>query len=465
MQITETRSEGLSRQYKVTIDAAELDKRLDKKLKKMAPQVRLNGFRPGKVPVAFLKKTYGKSMMGEIVSEAVSETSQKALEERELKTATQPKIELSSEADEVIAGKADLEYTLDVDLMPEFEPAGLGELELERLTVEASEEDITESIQRLAESQKSYAPRDEGAKAEDGDQVKIDFVGSVDGEEFEGGKGEDVPLVLGAGQFIPGFEDQLIGSKSGDDVEVKVTFPEDYSATHLAGKDAVFAVAVKEVGAPEETKIDDELAKRFGLDDLDKLKEAMKERIEADYGNVSKNKMKRQILDKLDELHAFDLPEGMVGTEFDQIWRQVEPHLEEEKKNENKSEDEIRADYRKIAERRVRLGLVLAEIGRRNSIEVTQEELGRAMSGQASQFPGQEQQLYEFYRQNPQALDQLRAPIFEDKVIDFITEMATVTDKPVTKKELMADAEDDGLGGGVAAAGGQAQAPDNDQDD
>lgn len=443
MQVTETRAEGLSRQFKVTIGAAELDARLDKKLKTMAPKVKLKGFRPGKVPVTFLKKTYGKSMMGEVVQETVSETSQKAISERELRTAAQPRIEFGTKVEDVIEGSADLEYTIDVDLMPDFEPAALGSLSFEREVAEVADKDITEALERIAETQKSYKARKKSEIAKDGDQLTIDFKGTIDGEPFEGGAGEDVPLVLGAGRFLKEFEEQLAGVKTGAETEVKLTFPADYPAENLQGKEAVFAVTVKEVAAPEDTKIDDDFAKKLGLESLDKLNEVMKERLQSDLAGLSRAKLKRKILDKLDELHSFELPPGMVDNEFEQIWRQVEQHLEDEKKSENKSEDELRADYRKIAERRVRLGLVLAEVGRRNSITVTQEELGRAMAGQASQYPGQEQQLYQFYRNNPQALDGLRAPIFEDKVIDFIIEMATVTDKTVSKDDLTADDEGD----------------------
>ena len=442
MDVTETRAEGLSRQFKVVIGTAELDARLDKKLKDMAPKVKLKGFRPGKVPVTFLKKTYGKSMMGEVVQETVNETSQKTIEERDLRTAAQPKIELESKAEEVIEGGADLIYTIDVDIMPEFEPAALGTLEFEREVAEVEDGDIKEALEKIAEAQKTYVARDEGAAAVDGDQLTIDFKGTVDGEEFEGGAGEGVELVLGAGRFLPEFEEQLQGQKSGAETEVNLTFPDDYPAENLQGKAAVFAVTVKEVAAPEDTVIDDEFAKKFGLDDLEKLNEVMKERLESDMAGLSRTKLKRKILDKLDDLHSFELPTGMVETEFNQIWQQVEQHLEEEKKSENKSEEELREDYQKIAERRVRLGLVLAEIGRRNSISVAQEELSRAMAQQASQYPGQEQQLYQFYRNNPQALDALRAPLFEDKVIDFVIEMANITDKTVPKEQLTEDEDE-----------------------
>jgi trigger factor len=442
MQVTETQNQGLSRQLKVVIPAAELDDRLDKRLAEMAPQVRLNGFRPGKVPVSFLKRTYGKSLMGEIVQEAVSESSQQAIDERELKAVAQPRIEVESAVDDVIAGKADLEYTLDVDLMPEFEPVDVKDLKLERLTVEASDEAIDEQIKRLAESQQTYKARGKTAKARENDQLTIDFEGKVGGEPFEGGTGGDVKIVLGQGRFLKEFEEQLQGAKTGEERTVTLTFPEDYGAAELAGKEAEFAVTVKEVAAPEEVAIDDEFAKQLGLESLDKLKEAMKERLGQEYAQMSRTRLKRTILDKLDEAHSFELPPGMVDSEFQQIWQQVERNLESEMKAEEKTEDELKAEYRKIAERRVRLGLVLAEIGRQSEVQVTQEEIAQAIAEQARGFPGQEQTVYRYYRENPGALDQLRAPLFEDKVIDYIIERAEVTNKPVTREELVKEIEE-----------------------
>ncbi|HXZ67124.1 MAG TPA: trigger factor, partial [Alphaproteobacteria bacterium] len=435
MQVTETGATGLLREFKVVIPATELDQRLDRRLIEMAPQVQLKGFRPGKVPVSFLKKTYGKSIMAEVVNQAVSETSQEAI--KEIKIATQPRINFNESAlSEVVAGKSDLEYTIAVDVMPEFEPADIAGLKFERLTTDVSEAEIGEQLEKLAETQRTYKARGATAKAKDGDQLTIDFEGKVDGTNFDGGTGEDVRIVLGQGRFLKEFEEQLTGAKTGEEREVKLTFPKDYGAQHLAGKDAVFAVKVKEVAAPEKVAIDEEFAKKLGIDSLEKLKEAMKERIGQDYAQMSRAKLKRAILDKLDDLHSFDLPQGMVDSEFNAIWQQVLANLEEEKKTENKTEEELKTDYRKIAERRVRLGLVLAELGRRNEIQVTQEEISRAMAEQARRLPGQEQQVYRYFRENPGALDQLRAPLYEEKVIDFIIERSTVKDKTVSKEEL-----------------------------
>ncbi|MFZ1988564.1 MAG: trigger factor [Alphaproteobacteria bacterium] len=450
MQVTETGTAGLLREFKVVIPAMELDQRLDKRLLEMAPQVQMKGFRPGKVPISFLKKTYGKSIMAEVVNQAVSETSQEAI--KAIKIATQPRINFNEKVlPEVVAGKSDLEYTIAVDVMPEFEPADIAGLKFERLTTEVSDAEIMEQLEKLAETQRAYKARAANAKAKDGDQLTIDFEGKVDGANFDGGTGQDVRLVLGQGRFLKEFEEQLAGAKADEEREVKLTFPADYGATHLAGKDAVFAVKVKEVAAPEKVEIDEEFAKKLGIDSLEKLKEAMKERIAQDYAQMSRAKLKRAILDKLDELHSFDLPQAMVESEFGAIWQQVLANIEEEKKAENKTEDELKADYRKIGERRVRLGLVLAELGRRNEIQVTQEEISRAMAEQARRLPGQEQQVYRYFRENPGALDQLRAPLYEEKVVDFIIERSTVADKPVSKEELMK--EMDGLDDNLTTAG------------
>lgn len=444
MEVTETTNEGLLRQYKVVVAAAELQGKLEEKLKEMQPRMRLNGFRPGKVPVSFLKKTYGKSMMGEIVQETLDGASAKTVEERSLKTAAKPRIELDSsmKVDEMIAGKADLLFTLAVDLMPEFEPADLKSLKFDRLTAEVTDEEMAAALDRLAASQRSFKPRGKTAKAKEGDQATIDFLGKIDGAAFEGGKGEDVAIVLGEGRFLKEFEEGLVGAKTGDEMTINLIFPKDYAARELAGKDAEFAVTVKEIAAPEKVEIDEEFAKKLGIESLEKLKDAVKDRLQRDYAAAGRAKLKRSILDKLDELHSFDLPRGMVDQEFNQIWQQLTPYLDQEMKAEGKSEVMLRADYHKIAQRRVRLGLLLAEIGRRNEIAVSQEEISRAMADEARKHPGQEQQVFKYYRDNPGAIDMLRAPLFEDKVIDYITEIATVKDKAVSKEELMKQIED-----------------------
>ena len=442
MEVIEQSAEGLAREFKVKVDAAELDRRLTAKLEEMKGQVSLKGFRPGKAPVSFLKKRFGKDVMGDIVQEVLGETTEKALGERDLKPATQPKIDFANDLENIAKGGVDLEYTMSVEVLPEVTPADLSGLKLSRMTADVADETVTERLEMIAEQQTSYEARKDSEKAEDGDALTIDFVGRIDGEEFDGGKGEDSRLVLGSNTFIPGFEDQLVGAKTGDEVTVKVTFPEDYGVEHLTGKDAEFSVEVKEVAAPVKQEINDELATRVGLADLDALKKAVTESIENEYKQMSRTHVKRALLDELDKLHSFDLPPSMVEQEFTQIWSQVEQAgLDDEDKE--KPEEEVKAEYRKIAERRVRLGLVLAEIGTKNNVTVPQEEITRAVSEQARQFPGQEQQVFEFYQKNPEALAQIRAPLFEDRVIDFILELADVTDEKVTPEKLAEDPGDD----------------------
>ncbi|HTP77966.1 MAG TPA: trigger factor [Rhizomicrobium sp.] len=445
MQITSTVSEGLRREFKVVIPQDDLSDRLTGKLAEMQPRLHLKGFRPGKAPVSFLKKTYGKSMMNEIVEAAVNESSQKAIADNSLKPATPPKVDLVSEYQQVVDGKSDLEFTVKVDLMPEFELADVSKLKVERLVSDVQDADVDDALNRLAEQAKTYSPREEGAASEKGDVVVINFVGKVDGVEFPGGKAEDFQLNLGSGQLIPGFEDQLTRTKAGEAREVKVTFPADYPEASLAGKDAVFDVTVKEVKRPDPVSIDAELAKKMGFDDLGTLKDRVREQLKSDFGRASRLHMKRRILDALDSSHSFELPPAMVESEFDGIWKQVEAELKREGKSaedEGKSEDELKKEYRQIAERRVRLGLVLARVGEQNGITVAQDEVQRAIMARARQFPGQEQQVFNFYSNNPQAAAEIRAPIFEDKVVDFIAELAQVTDKPVDRETLFMDPDE-----------------------
>jgi len=446
MQVTVTNADGLKRELKIQVPAQDLEAKLGAKLDEMKGQVRLKGFRPGKVPVSHLRKTFGKQVMGDVIQETVGETSQKAIEDESLRPAFQPSIDLEGEIQDVIDGKSDLTFKMSFEVIPSFELADFSKLSLERLTAEVKDEDIEESLKRLAENQKNFEPREEGAKAEEGDLLTLDFVGKIDGEAFEGGSAEDANLEIGSGRFIPGFEEQLVGAKAGDDVVVKVTFPEEYGAEHLAGKDAVFEVKVKEVKAPAEVKLDDELAKRFGLESMEKLREALAEQMKGEYARMSRQHLKRAMLDKLDELHDFELPPTMVEQEFNQIWHQFEHELQHQNKTAadlDEPEEEVRAEYRKIAERRVRLGLLLAEVGDKNSISVTDQELNQALAERARQFPGQERQLYQYYQQNPQAVQELRAPIFEDKVVDFIAELADVQDKVVSRDELFTDPDAD----------------------
>ena len=445
MQITETVSEGLRREYKVVIPKTDLDSRLTGRLEEMKPKLNLKGFRPGKAPVSHLKKTFGKSMMGEIVEAAVNESSQKAVTENALKPAAPPKVDLVSAIDQVVDGKSDLEFTVKVDLMPDFDLADVTKLEVERLTSEVTDADVDEGLKRLAEQTKSYSARPEGEAAQTGDLVVIDFVGKVDGTEFPGGKAENFNLGLGTGQLIPGFEDQLVGAKQGEAREVKVAFPADYPEATLAAKDAVFDVTVKEVKTPDEIVIDNEFAKKLGMDDLATLKERVQAQLKNDFAQASRMHLKRRILDALDAKHAFALPPGMVEGEFNSIWRAVEAELKREGKtaaDEGKTEDELKKEYHDIAERRVRLGLVLAKLGEQNGITVAPEEVQRAIAGRARQFPGQEQQVFEFYTRNPQAAAEIRAPIFEDKVVDFIAELAQITDRKVDRETLFSDPDE-----------------------
>jgi trigger factor len=445
MQITETVSQPLHREFTVVIGATDLDAKLTGKIAEIQPKMHLKGFRPGKAPVSFLKKTYGKSLMGDIVNEAINESSEQVLKEKEIKPATTPRVDFVNPLDNVIAGKADLEFTMKVDLMPDFELTNLSELKAERLVADVNDESVEEAVKRLADSQKTYSDKGEGATAEKGDAVAIDFEGSIAGEAFEGGKAQDFDLTLGSGSFIPGFEDQLIGAKAGEDRTVNVTFPENYGAANLAGKEAQFAVKVKAVKSASDVTIDDELAKQVGVDSLDELKNRIREQLQGEYGRVSRTHLKRRILDALDSAHHFDLPQGMVDAEFNAIWAQVEAELKREgasPEDEGKSEDELKAEYRKIAERRVRLGLVLAKVGEQNAISVGQDEVNRALATRARQFPGQEKQVIQYYTSNPQAMAELRVPLFEDKVVDFLGELIQVQDKKVERDILFLDPDD-----------------------
>jgi trigger factor len=445
MLITQTASEDLRRQYTVTVPASELDNLVTKRLEEMKTRVNLKGFRPGKAPVSFLKKQFGKSVMGEVVQQQVDEGSQKAINDNQLKPAITPRIEPVGDVQQVVDGKADLQFTVTVDLMPDFQTADVSQLKVERITAEVTDEDVKEALDRLAQQSRNYVPRPEGEAAQKDDTVLIDFVGSADGVEFEGGKGSDFNLTLGTGQFIPGFEDQLIGAKAGESRDVKVIFPAEYHAPDLAGKEAVFAVTVKEVKAPEDSKVDDALAQKLGMTDLGQLSERIRDQIKGDYVRASRVHLKRRVLDALDAAHSFPLPPAMVESEFNNIWAQVMEELKREGKTaeeEAGSEENLRAEYRRIAERRVRLGLVLGKIGEQNGITVAGDEVQRAIMNRARQFPGQEQEVFKFYTQNQQAQAEIRAPIFEDKVVDFIAELAQITEKTVDKETLFHDPDD-----------------------
>ncbi len=429
MNVTETANEGLSRSWRVVVPATEIGANVDRRLTELSKTMKMPGFRPGKIPMALLKKRYGQSVMGEVLEKTVQDSSNKLLQDNDVRPALEPKIEVVS-----FAEGTDLEYTMAVETLPEIEPADLTGLALERLVAPVDDKAIDEALERIAGNNKQFEPVKKARAAKKGDQLVIDFAGTVDGEARPGMDGQDYPLELGAGNFIPGFEDQLIGIKPEEVRTVTVTFPADYHAAELAGKEAKFEVTAKELRAPSKTKIDDEFAKTLGLEDLEALKKIAREQIEGEYGRLARLKLKRALMDALAERHDFPVPQGMVDLEFESIWKQVQAELTEEEKA--KPEDEVKAEYRQIAERRVRLGLLLSEIGKRNAIQVTQEELNRGLIAEARRYPGQEREVLDAYRNNPRALDALRAPIYEDKVVDHILGGVTLTDRNVTPEEL-----------------------------
>lgn len=446
MQVTELSADGLKHEFRVVLPAAELDAKANARLAELKDRVRINGFRPGKVPVAHLKRLYGKSVLAEVIDQAVNEANGQIVEERGFKLAMQPKVELPQDEDavkEVIEGKADLAYTINIEVLPAIALGDFKSISLEKPVLAVTDAEVDEAVARIADANRPYSAK--AGAAEKGDRVTVSFVGTIDGEAFEGGSAEDIQVVLGSGSFIPGFEDQLAGIAEGETRTVKVTFPTNYAAANLAGKDASFEVTAKSVEAPGELAIDDEFAKTLGMESLEKLKEQVKGRIAQEHNAQSRAKVKRRLLDALDGLHQFEVPPTLAQQEFDGIWNSVTAEMDAQKKtfaDEGTTEEAARADYRKIAERRVRLGLVLAEIGERNNIQVSDDEVTRAVIERARQFPGQEQQVWEYYRQNPQALATLRAPLFEEKVVDFLLELAKVTEKPVTREELYAEEDD-----------------------
>ena len=447
MQVVEKSNEGLSRVFAVTIPVAELNEKLEARVKEVAPQVKLKGFRPGKVPVAHVKKTFGREFMGEIINAELNETSQKALDEAKIRPAAPAEMKLTSDMDKVMAGQEDLAYEMALEIMPDFTPVDPKTLKLERPTYEASDADLDEALTELAGQAKSYEDKKgKTVKAAEGDQLTIDFLGKLDGEPFDGGAAEDADLVIGSGRFIPGFEEQLTGAKVGEEKTIEVTFPENYQAAHLAGKLATFDVNVKAIKAEVEAKVDEDFAKRIGLESLDKLKELLSQNLNQQYAGAARFKLKRALLDALDKAHTFALPPKMVDAEFEGIWQQVQADKEAGNlpaEDAKKSEKKLKEEYLKIAERRVRLGLVLAEIGRANDVGVTDQELNNAIMAEARNYPGQEQQVLEFYRQNQNAAASMRAPIYEEKVCDLIFDKAKVKDTPITKEELLKEDDEE----------------------
>ncbi|MAC81227.1 MAG: trigger factor [Rhodobacteraceae bacterium] len=436
MQVTETLNEGLKRGYTITVSAAELEDKVAEKLTEAQPDIEMKGFRKGKVPLPLLKRQFGQRLLGEVMQESIDGAMSKHFEDSGERPALQPQVKMTNE--DWKEGD-DVEVEMTYEALPQIPEVDLSTITLERLVVKADEESVKEALESLAESAQDFETKD-GA-AEDGDQVVFDFVGKVDGEAFDGGSAEDYPLVLGSGSFIPGFEEQLVGVTAGDSKDVTVTFPEEYGAENLAGKEAVFECTVKEVKAPKKAEVDDELAKKFGAEDLEALKGQITERLEAEYAGASRSVLKRKLLDALDDVVSFDLPPSLVDAEASQIahqlWHEENPDVHGHDHPEIETTDEHKA----LAERRVRLGLLLAELGQKAEVEVSDAEMTQAVMAQARQYPGQERQFFEFVQQNPQMQQQLRAPIFEDKVVDYVFELAQISEKDVTKDELKAAVE------------------------
>jgi trigger factor len=448
MEVTETTNEGLKREFRITLPAMDLDARLTKRLTEIKDRVRINGFRPGKVPVDHLRKVYGRAVMAETIDQMVRETNAKIITDRGLKLAMEPKITLpedTGEVESVISGKTDLSYTVAVEVVPQIALADFKTIKLERIVADVADLEVEEGVRRIAEQNRTYTARPEGAKAESGDRVVMSFKGTVNGEAFEGGSGENVPVKIGANLFLPGFEDQLLGIAAGETRTVNATFPADYPAEKLAGQPASFEVAANSVEQPNELTIDDAFAASLGAESLEKLRQAVKERIAQEYAGASRQKLKRELLDKLDVLHKFEAPPSLVEQEFTNVWNTVLADLKSQNRTfeqEGTTEDKAREEYRSIADRRVRLGLVLAEIGDRNSIKVNDDEVSRAVMERARQYPGREREVWDYYQKNPNALASVRAPIYEEKVVDFIVELADVSETKVSKDELFKEEDE-----------------------
>ncbi len=438
MQVTETLKEGLKRGYEIKVTAQELADKVNAKLEEARPNIEMKGFRKGKVPMALLKKQYGQSVLGEAMQETIDGAMSDHFEKTGERPAQQPEVKMTNE--DWKEGD-DVEVSLSYECLPEIPESDFSKVKLEKLVVEASDTDIDEALANLAESAQNFEDRKKGSKAKDGDQVVIDFLGKVDGEPFEGGKAEEYPLVLGSNSFIPGFEEQLIGAKAGDEVEVKVSFPAEYGAANLAGKDAVFECKVHAVKEPKPAEVNDELATKYGAKDLEDLKSQVAERLVSEYDGASRMVTKRKLLDELDQLVDFELPEALLEAEAGQIAHQLWHEDNPDVHGHDHPQIETTDEHRKLATRRVKLGLLLANIGEQQKIEVTDAEMQQAAMRQASQYPGQERQFYEFLQKNPQAMQQLRAPIFEDKVVDYILELATVDEKKVSKEDLQTAVE------------------------
>jgi trigger factor len=448
MQVTETLVEGLKHEFQISVPASDLDAKADARLVDLKDKVRLNGFRPGKVPVSHLKKVYGRSVMAETIDQTIRDTNSQIFTERGFRLATEPKITMPTEqkaVEEILAGKSDLTYTVSIEVVPAIQLADFKSFTVEKPVADVTDADVDEAIKRIADQNRTFAAKGEGAKAETGDRVTISFKGTINGEPFDGGTGENIQVAIGSNTFIPGFEEQLLGIAAGETRTLKVSFPMNYASDKLAGQPAEFETTATLIEAPQATEINDEFAKTLGLESLDKLKEAARERLAAEFAGATRQRVKRMLLDRLDETHRFEAPPSLVEEEFNLMWNSIKAEMESSGKtfaDEDTTEEAAREEYRKIADRRVRLGLVLSEIGEKNKITVTDDEVSRAVIERARQMPGREKEVWDYYRNNANALAQLRAPIYEDKVVDFILELANVTEKKVTREDLYKDDEE-----------------------
>jgi trigger factor len=445
MQVTETLAEGLKHEFQISVPASDLDAKADARLVDLKDKVRLNGFRPGKVPVSHLKKVYGRSVMAETVEQTIRDTNTKIFTERGFRLATEPKVTMPTEekaVEDILTGKSDLNYTVSIEVVPTIQLADFKGFSVEKPVADVTDADVDEAIKRIADQSRPYAAKGEGAKAETGDRVTVSFKGSINGTLFDGGTGENIQVVIGSNTFIPGFEEQLLGMAAGETRTLKVSFPKNYASEKLAGQPAEFETKATLVEAPQDTEINDEFAKTLGLESLDKLKEAARARLTAEYAGATRQRVKRMLLDRLDEAHRFEAPPSLVDEEFNLMWNSIKAEMESGGKtfaDEDTTEEAAKEEYRKIADRRVRLGLVLSEIGEKNKITVTEDEVSRAVIERARSMPGREKEVWEYYQKNANALAQLRAPIYEDKVVDFILELANVTEKKVTREDLYKD--------------------------
>jgi trigger factor len=449
MQVTETLAEGLKHEFQINVPASDLDAKADARLVDLKDKVRLNGFRPGKVPVSHLKKVYGRSVMAETVEQTIRDTNTKIFTERGFRLATEPKVTMPTEekaVEDILTGKSDLNYTVSIEVVPSIQLADFKGFSVEKPVADVTDADVDEAIKRIADANRSYVAKGEGAKAEIGDRVTVSFKGSIEGTLFEGGTGENIQVVIGSNTFIPGFEEQLLGMAAGETRTLKVSFPKNYTNLELAGKPAEFETTASLIEAPQDTEINDEFAKTLGMESLDKLKEAARARLAAEYAGATRQRVKRMLLDRLDEAHRFEAPPSLVDQEFNLMWNSIRAEMESGGKSfadEDTTEEAAKEEYRKIADRRVRLGLVLSEIGEKNKITVTEDEVSRAVIERARAMPGREKEVWEYYQKNANALAQLRAPIYEDKVVDFLLELANVSEKKVTREELYKDEDDE----------------------